>query len=90
MYKHIDFHERAWNDYQYWQTQDKKTIKRINDIIRDILRNGYEGIGKPEPLVGDLTGWWSRRIDDTNRLVYRLKDNDIIEISQCKGHYTDR
>jgi toxin YoeB len=89
MSKHIDFQERAWNDYLYWQTQDKKTLKKVNDIIRDIIRNGHEGIGKPEPLKGDLSGWWSRRIDDTNRLVYHLVDDDILEISQCKGHYTD-
>ena len=89
MDKHVDFQERAWNDYLYWQTEDKKTIKRINDLIRDIIRNGYSGIGKPEPLSGSLSGWWSRRIDNINRLVYRLKNDDIIEISQCKGHYGD-
>jgi len=89
MSRHIDFQERAWNDYLYWQTQDKKTLKRINELIRDIIRNGYEGIGKPEPLKKDLSGWWSRRIDDTNRLVYRLVGDDIIEISQCRGHYSD-
>lgn len=56
--------DRAWNDYIYWQTQDKKTLKRVNQLIRDIERNGYDGIGKPEQLRGDLSGWWSRRIDD--------------------------
>jgi len=84
----INFTESGWNDYLYWQTQDKKTIRRINLLIQDISRNGYEGIGKPEALSGDLSGWWSRRIDDVNRLVYRLKDNRI-EISQCRGHYDD-
>ena len=62
----------AWEDYLYWQSQDKKTLKRINALLRDIDRNGMaEGIGKPEPLRGNLSGWWSRRIDDTNRIVYR-------------------
>ena len=70
MGKHIDFQERGWNEYLYWQTQDKKTLKRINELIRDIVRNGYEGIGKSEPLREELSGWWSRRIDDSNRLVY--------------------
>jgi toxin YoeB len=79
----------AWSHYIYWQTQDKKTLKRINQIIEDILRNGNDGIGKPEPLKGDLSGWWSRRIDDTNRLVYRI-NNEVVEILQCKGHYEDR
>ena len=62
--------DRAWDDYLYWQTQDKKTLKRINALIKDIKRNPFEGIGKPEPLKGNLSGWWSRRIDDTNRIVY--------------------
>lgn len=76
----------AWQDYLYWQKQDKKTLKRINTLIEDISRNGYEGIGKPEPLKGNLSGWHSRRIDDFNRLVYRIKDNQI-EIIQCRLHY---
>ena len=80
--------EEAWEDYLYWQTQDKKTLKRINLLIQDISRNGYEGIGKPEPLRGDLSGWWSRRIDDTNRLVYRIR-NGQLEIAQCRTHYGD-
>jgi len=88
MGKHIDFQERAWNDYLYWLSQDKKTLKKINELIRDIIRNGYEGIGKPEPLKEELSGWWSRRIDGTNRLVYRLVGEDVIEISQCRGHYS--
>lgn len=90
MSKHIDFQERGWNDYLYWQVQNKKTLKRVNELIRDIVRNGYEGIGKPEPLKGELSGWWSRRIDDTNRIVYRLLDDDVVEISQCRGHYNDK
>ena len=76
----------AWEDYLYWQTQDRKTLKRINLLLQDISRNGYEGIGKPEPLKGDLSGWWSRRIDATHRLVYRIRDRRI-EIAQCRTHY---
>lgn len=79
----------AWEDYLYWQNQDKKTLKRINQIIKDIERNGYFGIGKPEKLSGDLAGFWSRRIDDKNRIVYRIKNN-IIEIAQCGSHYRDK
>ncbi|MDA3927039.1 MAG: Txe/YoeB family addiction module toxin [Kiritimatiellae bacterium] len=76
----------AWEDYVYWQSQDRKTLKRVNQIVRDIQRSPYEGIGKPEPLKGDLSGWWSRRIDDKNRVVYRLQ-GDSPEIAQCRGHY---
>ena len=80
------FSESAWEDYVYWQAQDKKTLKRINLLLTDISRNGYDGIGKPEPLKNNLSGWWSRRINDEDRIVYRIK-NDTIEIAQCKGHY---
>ena len=90
MNKHIDFQERGWNEYLYWQKQDKKTLKKINDLIRDIVRNGNEGIGKPEALRDELSGWWSRRIDDKNRLVYRLIGDEVVEISQCKDHYGDK
>jgi len=85
----IDFTETGWSDYLYWQGQDKKTLVRINMLIQDIDRNRFEGIGKPEPLRGNLSGWWSRRIDDTNRLIYRLRD-EVIEIYQCRGHYNDK
>ena len=78
--------ERAWDDYCYWQGQDKKTLKRINQLLQDIQRSRFEGIGKPEPLKEDLTGWWSRRIDDVNRIVYREKDGAIV-IASCRGHY---
>jgi toxin YoeB len=84
----INFTELGWGDYVYWEGQDKKTLKQINRLIADIERGGYGGIGKPEPLRGDLSGWWSRRIDEKNRLVYRLTD-DAIEISQCRGHYNN-
>ena len=77
----------AWNDYLYWQTQDKKTLKRINSILKDIMRNPFDGIGKPEPLKHH-NGYWSRRIDDTNRIVYKVED-DSIAIVAVKGHYDD-
>ena len=69
------FSDEAWDDYTYWETQDKKTLKRIHKLINDIDRNGYDGIGKPEQLSGDLSSYWSRRIDDKNRIVYRIKDS---------------
>ena len=78
--------DHAWEDYLYWQTQDKKILKRINQLIKDIDRNGYDGIGKPEPLKYELQGFWSRRIDDEHRLVYRIEDNKI-EILSCRLHY---
>ena len=79
----------AWEEYLYWQNQDKKTLKRINLLLKDIERSLYDGIGKPELLTGDLSGFWSRRIDDKNRIVYRIKDNKI-EIAQCGSHYKDK
>ena len=78
----------AWNDYIYWQTQDEKILKRINQLIKDIGRNPFEGIGKPEPLKGNLTGFWSRRIDEEHRLVYAVEENAVLLIS-CRGHYDD-
>ena len=78
--------ETAWEEYCNWQLQDKKTLKRINAIRKDIQRNCYEGIGKPEPIKNNLNGWWSRRIDGVNRIVYREQDGAII-IASCKGHY---
>jgi len=80
------FSEHAWEDYIYWQTQDKKTLRRINSLLKDIARNGYNSIGKPEPLKNNLSGWWSVRINEEDRLVFRIK-GDVIEIAQCKGHY---
>jgi len=82
----IIWFEEAWEDYVYWQTQDKKTIKRINQLLQDAARNGYTGIGKSEPLKGEFSGFWSRRIDDVNRLVYRI-NGGVLEILSCKGHY---
>ena len=82
----IIFLPEGWDDYLYWQMQDKKILKRVNKLIKDIQRNSFDGIGKPEPLKANWSGWWSRRIDDEHRLVYRVKD-DTIEIAQCRGHY---
>ncbi|MCH5184251.1 MAG: Txe/YoeB family addiction module toxin [Oscillospiraceae bacterium] len=84
----ISFSENGWDDYLYWQTQDKKTLKRVNLLLQDILRNGNDGIGKPEPLRGNLSGFWSRRIDDSNRLVYRIS-GERVEVVACRGHYDD-
>ncbi|HAS8335865.1 Txe/YoeB family addiction module toxin, partial [Vibrio anguillarum] len=70
----LSWTDDAWDDYLYWQTQDKKTLKRINKLINDVKRSPFEGIGKPEPLKENLSGFWSRRIDDTNRLVYAVDD----------------
>jgi toxin YoeB len=84
------FSDEAWDHYLYWQTQDKKTLKRLNEIIKDISRNGNAGIGKRELLTGDMSGWWSRRIDEKNRLIYRLLENDVLEIYSCKEHYEDK
>ena len=78
--------DKAWDDYLYWQSQDKKTLKRVNQLIKDAERDPFSGIGKPEPLKGDLSGFWSRRIDDINRLVYRVNGN-LLEILSCRGHY---
>ncbi len=79
--------DEAWEDYLYWQSQDKKTLKRINALIKDIERSGFDqGIGKPEPLKENLSGFWSRRIDDVNRFVYKVEDG-ILQIVSCKGHY---
>lgn len=78
--------ESAWEDYLSWQNLDRKTLKRINQLIRDIQRSPYEGIGNPEPLTGNLRGWWSRRIDEKNRVVYRASGDSIIVLS-VKGHY---
>ena len=78
--------DEAWDSYVYWQTQDKKTLKRINKLIKATKINPFEGIGKPEPLKENLSGFWSRRIDDTNRLVYAVDDNYLTIIS-CRYHY---
>jgi toxin YoeB len=76
----------AWQDYTWWQGQDRKTLKRINALIQECLRDPFEGIGKPEPLRENLSGFWSRRIDETHRLVYRVDDRHLVVIA-CRYHY---
>ena len=83
------WHDTAWEDYIYWQEQDKKTLKRINRLLKDIERNGYSCIGKPEPLRHDLSGFWSVQIDVKNRIVFRIADAKL-EITQCGSHYRDK
>lgn len=81
--------DEAWKEFEHWLNQDKKTLKRILLLLQDIDRNGYDGIGKPERLSGDLSNYWSRRIDDCNRIVYRI-DGNVIKIVQCGSHYHDK
>ena len=80
------FTDNGWKDYVYWQTEDRKTLRRINKLIKDMLRTPFQGIGKPEPLRYDLSEYWSRRIDDANRIVYTVK-GDVLIIVQCRTHY---
>jgi len=80
------FTDKAWEDYVYWQNADKKIIKRIHELLKDIDRNGHEGIGKPEPLKHELHGFWSRRISPEHRLIYAVEDEQIL-IVQCRYHY---
>ena len=80
--------DRAWDEYLYWQMQDRKTLKRINALLKDMQRSPLEGIGKPEPLRENLSGLWSRRIDEANRIVYYEQEGTIYILS-CKGHYDD-
>lgn len=82
----FEFVEESWEDYAYWQKTDKKKLKRINELLKEIARTPYEGIGKPEPLKHKYSGYWSRRIDDEHRLIYQIKDNSII-ILKCRFHY---
>jgi addiction module toxin, txe/yoeB family len=84
----ISFADDAWSEYLYWQTQDKKTLKKINALLKEIQRNPFDGAGKPEPLKNDKSGLWSRRINDKDRLVYSV-NNDFIIVYQCKCHYDD-
>jgi len=80
------FHNEGWEDYPHWQQTDKKILKRINELIKDCRRSPFDGIGKPEPLKGDLSGYWSRRIDDEHRLVYAVESHAIV-ILKCRHHY---
>jgi toxin YoeB len=86
MARNLEFTAEAWNDYVYWQGQDRKTLKRINELIKDAQRDPFQGIGKPEPLKENLAGFWSRRIDDTHRLVYAASDR-ALSIVSCRYHY---
>ncbi|MDR0331041.1 MAG: Txe/YoeB family addiction module toxin [Chitinispirillales bacterium] len=86
----IIFSASGMSDYISWQTEDKRTLKKINQLINDIRRNGYTGIGSPEPLKGSQSGYWSREIDKKNRIVYRVNNDGDIEIVQCRGHYGDK
>ena len=85
----IQFEDSAWEQFIYWQGEDKKTLKKINKLIVDIQRNGNNGIGHPEPLKDNLSGLWSREIDEKNRLIYKI-DGDCVRIYQCKNHYSDK
>ncbi|WP_200307434.1 Txe/YoeB family addiction module toxin [Streptomyces adelaidensis] len=82
----ITFSSRAWEDYLWWQLQDRKILKRINTLIADIARNGNEGIGKPELLKDGFQGYWSRRINDEHRLIYKAPEDSVL-IAQCRYHY---
>ncbi len=82
----IVFHPNAWDDYLHWQNEDRRTLAKINSLIRDIMRTPFEGIGKPEALRFDLNGCWSRRIDQEHRLVYRI-DGDDLHLLACRYHY---
>lgn len=82
----LSWSDESWKDYVYWQTQDQKTLKRINKLVIDVKRSPFDGIGKPEALKENLSGFWSRRIDDTNRLVYAVEGDSIVIIS-CRYHY---
>ena len=86
----ISFSLDGLEHYIYWQTEDRRTLKKINNLIKDIVRNGNEGIGHPEPLKHDLSGKWSRVIDEQNRLVYKILNDNRVEIYHCQGHYDDK
>ena len=80
--------DEGWEDYLYWQTQDRRTLKRVNELIKDIERDPYRGKGKPEPLRHEWQGYWSRRINDKDRIIYRIHNNQL-EIAVCRSHYDD-
>lgn len=86
MSRQLAWTDAAWDDYLYWQSQDKKTLKRINKLIADTRRSPFDGIGKPEALKENLSGFWSRRIDESNRLVYAVNDSHLTILS-CRYHY---
>lgn len=82
----VIFHEQAWDDYLYWQQQDRKMLTRLNGLIKECTRTPFDGTGKPEPLKGQLSGWWSRRLNREHRLVYRIEEDQLL-IAQCRYHY---
>ena len=86
----VSFTFEGLEDYIYWQTQDRKTLNKINKLIKDIIRNGNTGLGHPEPLKYELDGYWSREIDEKNRLIYKIFEDGTILIAHCKGHYFDK
>lgn len=86
MSRNLAWTDEAWKDYLYWQSQDKKTLRRINKLIAEAKRDPFQGVGKPEPLRENLSGFWSRRIDDTNRLIYAVDEQHITVVS-CRYHY---
>jgi toxin YoeB len=85
----IQFSERGMDEYISWQNEDRKTLKKINQLLKDISRNPFDGIGKPEPLKGDFAGYWSRRINEKDRLIYQFQDS-VIYVFSIKGHYSDK
>lgn len=85
----LQWTDAGWEDYLYWQKENRKILKRVNDLIKDANRNGNQGIGQPEPLTGNWKGYWSRRIDEKNRLVYKIEAG-VITIAQCRSHYGDK
>lgn len=89
MARQLLFSPAAWSDYLYWQRTDAKTLDRVNQLLRDCQRDPFKDLGKPEPLKGDFSGCWSRRITDSERLVYRVR-NDMIEVIACRYHYRER
>ena len=86
----LSFTLDGWSEYTAWQTEDRKTLRKINQLIADIIRNGNKGIGHPEPLKHELSGYWSRTIDEKNRLTYKTLSDGMIIIVHCKGHYSDK
>ena len=82
----VIFHEQAWDDYLYWQQQDRKMLVRLNGLIKECTRTPFDGTGKPEPLKGQLSGWWSRRLNREHRLVSRIEEDQLL-IAQCRYHY---